>query len=136
MKGRAACDSSILVPALISWHPEHRTSRAALRDDVDSVPAHVLVECFSVLTRLPAPHRISAGNAAEALASIGLKSITLPASRYSSIVSTLGRSGIAGGAVYDALVAETARHHDHLLLTRDRRARPTYDVMGVSYTLI
>jgi predicted nucleic acid-binding protein len=39
--------------------------------------------------------------------------------------------GIAGGAVYDALVALAAKEHDMVLATRDARARGTYDAVGV-----
>jgi len=43
----------------------------------------------------------------------------------------LGRLGIAGGAVYDALVALAALEHDAALAMRDARARATYDTVGV-----
>jgi predicted nucleic acid-binding protein len=38
---------------------------------------------------------------------------------------------IAGGAVYDALVASTAAHHGYRLLSCDRRAASTYGRLGV-----
>ena len=50
---RWACDTSVLVPALVSWHEAHERARAAIRE-VSCVPAQVLVECYSVLTRLGA----------------------------------------------------------------------------------
>ena len=43
---------------------------------------------------------------------------------------TLSRLGIAGGAVYDALVALAAKEHGAALATRDARARGTYDAVG------
>lgn len=39
--------------------------------------------------------------------------------------------GIAGGAVYDALVALAAQEHGATLATRDFRARETYVRIGV-----
>lgn len=42
----------------------------------------------------------------------------------------LGRLGIVGGAVYDALVALAAVEHDATLATRDARARATYELVG------
>ncbi len=42
----------------------------------------------------------------------------------------LSRLGIAGGAVYDALVALAAVEHDADLATRDARARATYELPG------
>lgn len=47
----------------------------------------------------------------------------------------LGRLGIAGGAVYDALVALAAAEHGADLATRDNRARATYETVGVRVVL-
>jgi predicted nucleic acid-binding protein len=44
--------------------------------------------------------------------------------------------GIRGGALYDALIAATARHHDHTLITADRRAAPVYTALGVEAVYI
>jgi hypothetical protein len=38
--------------------------------------------------------------------------------------------GVAGGAVYDAVVALAAVEHDAELATRDRRAMATYELVG------
>jgi predicted nucleic acid-binding protein len=60
-----------------------------------------------------------------------------PASRFleaaatSGLVAELTRLGIAGGAVYDALVGAAARAHGLPLLSRDRRARATYEKLGI-----
>jgi predicted nucleic acid-binding protein len=107
-----------------------------VRERVTSVPAHVLLECYSVLTRLPSPHRISADDAAEALAGLDLEPIALPARKHAGIITALGSVGIRGGAVYDGLVAATVLHHKRHLLTLDRRARTVYDAIGVGYTLV
>jgi predicted nucleic acid-binding protein len=45
----------------------------------------------------------------------------------------LGRAvdaGLRGGALYDALIAATAREHDATLLSADRRASAAYEAMG------
>jgi predicted nucleic acid-binding protein len=47
------------------------------------------------------------------------------------LASELPALGIAGGSVYDAVVAATAREHDLPLMTNDRRARSIYEVLGV-----
>ena len=52
------------------------------------------------------------------------------------LLRRLGTVGIAGGAIYDALVGEAARINECVLLTRDMRAKRTYDLLGVSYELI
>ncbi|MDT0202964.1 PIN domain-containing protein [Nocardioides sp. AE5] len=107
-----------------------------MRDRVDAVPAHVLLECYSLLTRLPAPHRLAAPDAASLLAHTGLKPLGLPATSYAALVQRLAPTQVRGGAIQDALVAATARHHGHHLLTRDRRARSTYENTGVDFTLL
>jgi len=44
--------------------------------------------------------------------------------------------GIAGGMVYDALVAAAARHARRVLMTRDIRADRIYDLVGVRHELV
>jgi hypothetical protein len=48
----------------------------------------------------------------------------------------LSRAGIAGGAVYDALVALAALEHRCVLATRDARARATYETIGVQVVVV
>jgi predicted nucleic acid-binding protein len=129
------CDTSVLVPALVSWHPDHAMLREILAQ-VEAVPAHVLLEAFTVLTRLPAPHRVAAGAAAEVVSSLPLRPVVLPGSEHHALIAALGPAGIRGGATYDALIAATARHHALHLLTRDRRARGTYESLGLGCTLV
>lgn len=132
----ATCDTSVLIPALVAWHPDHDSARRSLEDTITTLIAHVLVECYSVLTRLPAPHRFSAGDAGLLLDALELRTVALPASRHRALLSAMAAGGVRGGAVYDGVVAATARHHDLQLLTRDRRARATYDALGVAHTLV
>lgn len=134
MSDSRTCDTSVLVPALLSWHPAHEECRAAVVE-VAVLPSHVFLETYSVLTRLPAPHRVAARDAAAAIEALDLTGLTLPAGESLALVTVLGRGSLGGGAVYDALVAATARHHGHELLTRDRRARATYDLVGVRYAM-
>lgn len=130
-----SCDTSVLIPAIATWHPDHVVARDAI-DDVEGVPAHVLVECYSVLTRLPAPQRWSAAAAAELIAGLRLDALSLPGDLHQPLIAELARHGVRGGATYDGLVAATAKHHDLHLVTRDRRACPTYDAVGVTYTML
>ena len=44
--------------------------------------------------------------------------------------------GVAGGAVYDALVGEAARVNGCRLLTRDQRAKRTYELLGVDHQIL
>jgi predicted nucleic acid-binding protein len=45
-------------------------------------------------------------------------------------------TGIVRGSIHDALVGATVRHAGARLLSRDRRAAPTYERVGVEYALI
>jgi predicted nucleic acid-binding protein len=131
----SAIDTSVAVPALLSWHEHHELCRRAASGN--RIPAHALIESYAVLTRLPPPHRIDASRAVELLSSWfpPLRVLTAPASLQRSVLATLGDAGIEGGASYDALIALTAQHHGEELLTRDVRARRTYDRIGVPYRL-
>jgi predicted nucleic acid-binding protein len=45
-------------------------------------------------------------------------------------------TGLAGGAIYDALIAATARHAGTTLLTQDQRARPVHERVGFRHELV
>jgi predicted nucleic acid-binding protein len=132
-----AVDTSVVVAAFASWHEGHR-SAAAILARKPRVPAHVLVEAYSVLlTRLPPPHRAPADLVATFLGErFSEPPLVLPASAHLDLVETAAQTGLAGGAIYDALIAATARHARATLLTRDLRARPVYDRMKARYELV
>lgn len=131
-----AVDTSVVVAAFASWHEGHPSAAAALARK-PRVPAHVLVEAYSVLTRLPPPHRAPADLVATFLAERFAEApLVLPARAHLALVETSARSGLAGGAIYDALIAATARHAGATLLTRDQRARSVYDRMKVRYEIV
>jgi toxin FitB len=88
------------------------------------------------LTRLSAPHRFAPGVAQDVLAAIELAAIVLPAKQDRQLITELDRHGIRGGSTYDALVAATANHHGHTLLSSDRRARPVYEAIGAHVELL
>jgi predicted nucleic acid-binding protein len=132
----AALDSSVCIPALADWHEAHERSRPLAVGAV--IPAHALVECYSVLTRLPDPDRLGVGVIREVLAARFPPGRVLasPPALQRSLVGRLADAGVAGGASYDGLVGLTAAHHGLVLLTRDRRAARTYDALGVEYRLV
>src|SRR5712691_11139635 len=51
-----AADSSLVVAAFASWHENHDAARRVL-DGALRLVEHCALETYSVLTRLPAPHR-------------------------------------------------------------------------------
>lgn len=131
-----AVDTSVLVAAFAAWHEAHNLAITALAR-APRLPVHVLLETFSVLTRLPPPHRAPA-QLVDAFFQEHLRQrpLTLPAGEQRALVSLAVKAGLAGGAIYDALVGATAKHAGASLLTRDRRALSTYDAVGVRYELL
>ena len=126
-----AVDTSIVVAAFATWHERHTAARAIL-DDGARLVAHCGLESYSVLTRLPAPHRAPSDVVAAFLENRFPDGwLSLPSRACSALVSRLARAGIAGGATYDALVAATAARAGATLATCDQRARRTYDAIGV-----
>jgi len=55
-----------VIAALASWHVQHVAAAAAL-ESVTALPAHVVIEVYSVLTRLPSGLAVTASVAAAAL---------------------------------------------------------------------
>jgi toxin FitB len=97
---------------------------------------HALAETYSVLTRLPGDARLAPADAARLLRVRFSAPLALGSSRTRELPDTLSRLGIAGGAVYDALVALAAEEHGVALATRDARARGTYDAVGVEVIIV
>ena len=52
------------------------------------------------------------------------------------LLREFAQAGLAGGALYDGLVGAAARQHELMLITCDRRAAPTYRLLGVNYELL
>jgi predicted nucleic acid-binding protein len=133
---RRAADSSVTIPALRRDHPAHEVAAEALATCKTTI-AHVAIETYSVLTRLPPPHRADATDAATVLgARLPATYATLDPADYVSIPGRLAAHGISGGATYDGLIALTALAHDLELLTRDRRAVRSYRALGAGFTVV
>ncbi|HZU48712.1 MAG TPA: type II toxin-antitoxin system VapC family toxin [Mycobacterium sp.] len=114
----------------------HKPARARLLACRRGLSGHAAAELLSVLTRLPPPHRLTP------VAALRLEEINFPESRFLSATDTkqllreFAEAGLAGGAVYDGLVGAAARKHKLTLVTCDRRAEPTYRVLGVNYEVL
>jgi predicted nucleic acid-binding protein len=109
-------DTSCLVAAVCSWHERHEATRReiARRDAAGErlvLAAHSLAEAYSVLTRLPEPHRLDPRDALALLEAnwSEARAVALAAADYRSVLRRCRDAGIGGGAVYDALIAESAR---------------------------
>lgn len=124
-------DSSVVIAAFASWNRHHEAAIEALGDARDLV-AHAELESYSVLTRLPEPFRAAPALVAEYLREdFPGKRMVVPDAERRGLLRRFADLSIAGGAVYDAIVAATAAHHGHGLLSCDRRAASTYDRLGV-----
>ncbi len=90
------------------------------------------MEAFAVLTRLPPPHRAPAGLVVEFLSTnFPDQPILLRGDGCDSLLRRAAESGIRGGAIYDALIAATAKQEADLF-TLDHRALPTYERLGAT----
>ena len=122
-----AADTSVVVAAFASWHERHEAARRALDGGLRLVE-HCALETYSVLTRLPAPHRASGEVVREFLkARFSQPFLRLSAAAYKNFLSELPGRGVSGGAAYDALVAATVANHDAELVSCDRRAAVIYE---------
>lgn len=97
---------------------------------------HAWFETYSVLTRLPAPARRSPSTVATLLSTNFPASRALSAKTAERLRVEMASVGIAGGAVYDALVGAAAREHGVPLVSADRRASETYRALGVEVEFI
>jgi predicted nucleic acid-binding protein len=129
-------DTSVAVALTVADHEHHETVFGALRDPRLGLAGHAAFETFSVLTRLPSPARRTPATVAHLLAVSFPQSRFLGARAARSLLAEIGTLGIAGGAVYDALVGACAREHGLVLATRDRRALETYRALGVTVELV
>jgi predicted nucleic acid-binding protein len=131
-----ALDTSVVVAAFASWHEGHAAATAALARR-PRLPAHVYLESYSVLTRLPPPHRAPAVVVEGFLgARFPAAPLVLPGPAQRSLLRSAVAASIVGGAIYDALVAAAVKHARATLLTRDRRAIPVYEAIGVAYDVL
>ena len=133
---RYAVDTSVAVAALDAGHAAHSICRAVVIEHRPALAGHAAFETYSVLTRMPGALAIDPPTAADVIHRLYPETCWLDAESAMSLLARCGPIGIAGGAIYDALVGEAARVHGRRLLTRDHRARRTYDLVGAEYDLV
>lgn len=127
-------DSSVLIPALRQSHPAHATARAALRRPGLRLIAHVTAETYAHLTR--SRPRVHPRVVLEALAMLDERPYALAGEDYLTTLRQCAEGALVGGAVYDALIAATARSAGLRLLSLDGRAARTYATMRADYELL
>lgn len=125
-----ALDTTCMIAAVCGWHEHHAAAARAIERRLDrgerlAVPAPALVEAYAVLTRLPAPHRLSAADAWTLIHTNFVEQGTVVAiegDAYTALLGDLVRQGIGGGRTFDAVIGECARQgRASTLLTFNRR---------------
>jgi toxin FitB len=101
-----AVDASVAVPLLIRSHHDHGGVMRWLEGQEVALSGHALADTYSVLVRLPGDARLAPADAARLLEARFATPFILSTSLARNMPDTLSRLGIAGGAVYDALVAD------------------------------
>jgi toxin FitB len=121
---RACSGSSISVggePAVVRWWTHREVALCG----------HAAAETHSVLTRLPRDLRLTPVDAARLLGERFATPLSFSPRTAEHLPRVLAQFAIAGGAVYDALVALAAAEHRAELATLDARAKDTYEKIGV-----
>ena len=109
-----AVDSSVVIAALLSWHEFHERAAKALEKALAGrrliVPFPTLLESYSVLTRLPSPHRLRPEVAYQLLheSFSDARVIGLSPRKAWPFLAECVTTATAGGRVYDAVIASAA----------------------------
>ena len=133
---RAVADTSVAVALALGGHPNHDASVLAVNEWAPALAGHAWFETFSVLSRLPDAFRLSATSARTIISHNFADVAWLTPQAQLSLTAALADTSIAGGAVYDAVVAASALMRALPMLTADRRAAKTYEALGVAWILI
>lgn len=112
---RVALDSSYLIALLSHWHDKHEPTLQSYQHWKNRahiiLPVHAILECYSVLTRIPPPYRL-ASEVARQIIEENFRTTTLIAEAKADALwqklQTASDLGIRGGQVYDALIAWSA----------------------------
>ena len=115
---RAFLDTSVLVAAFYKDHEHHEASfRLLLAQPVSGsgkqtgcTAAHCLAEVYAVLTGMPGKDRATGDEALLFLGDVRhrLKVLELAEGDYVAILERAAAAGVAGGGIYDALLAGCA----------------------------
>jgi predicted nucleic acid-binding protein len=110
-------ETSCLIAALSGWHEDHERAASEIehrraRGEPMLLAAPSLIETYSVLTRLPRAQRLSPSVAFALLDdqfSAQATVVALDSEAYLAELRRALRDGIAGGPIYDAVIAACAR---------------------------
>lgn len=131
IRGVVLLDTSAAIALVLEDHDQHDATLARVRGRQLGLAGHAWFESYAVLTRLSGGRRRSPADAARLLAQNFPASAFLSEAASRELSVELARLTISGGAVYDALVGAAAREHGQTLVSRDTRARSTYEALDV-----
>jgi predicted nucleic acid-binding protein len=109
-------DTSVIIGALVESHPMHPRAFPWLKRAKEHhfeliIAGHTIAELYAVLSTIPTKPRISPAAAwrliHENIEATG-KIVSLTAAEYGSVIKKISERGLAGGIVYDALIAKVA----------------------------
>ncbi len=129
-------DTSVAVALVVADHDHHAAVVAAIGARRLGLAGHAAFETFSVLTRLPPPARRGPSVVDRLMRANFPASRFLGAEETATLLDRLAGLGIAGGAVYDALVGAVAVAEGIPLATRDARAVDVYRTLDVDLELL
>ena len=129
-------DTSVAVALVVADHDDHDAVVAAIGARRLGLAGHAAFETFSVLTRLPPPARREPKVVDQLIRASFPASRFLGAEETAALLDRLAGLGIAGGAVYDALVGAVAVAQGLPLATRDARAADVYRTLDVEFELL
>lgn len=123
-------DTSVLLAGLIDFGPQSAPAQSLLHDVAErriktaSTAWHCCLEFFSVSTRLPPEFRVAPSDACRLLDSEVFSRMAvhdLPPDDRLPMLQAAARDGVAGGRIYDAHIAETARAAGATVVVTDNR---------------
>jgi len=132
-----ALDTSVMVPALLSWHEHHHAALPVVQEALAGrealiLPLPALIEAFAVLTRLPPPWRLRPEVAHKLLYDTfqgRARVVGLDGDEAWALLDGALKSEISGGATYDAHIAACAlKAGAACLVTFNRRHFERFDL--------
>lgn len=123
-----------MVAALCAWHEHHVRAARAIERRLNSgetliAAAPALFETYAVLTRLPAPHRLSPQDSRALLEANfpvdTVETVALTPAAYRRLLREAPDRGIVGGGSYDAVILACAEEGvvDAILTFNERHFR-------------
>ena len=110
-------DSNILIAAFHTNHPQNTVANSwlnyALAKHTIYIAEHSLLECYSVLTRLPTKWRLTPTEAILLIKSnikSQIKIVYFPKRNFLGWIEKIALNNVAGGQIYDSYIIKTLKN--------------------------